>query len=244
MDDSEKHRRLENASAHRLQRRAERREKRREEKQVRSAALHEKNAVTISEDAALDAAPFIKLDKGTRTHLSRESVRTGSTLVSRWLDMGQNVAPGLMKRAEIAAGLIEPGRIVADIGCGAMLLERTLPPDCTYIPVDCVPRDTRTLVVDLNKTALPLLNCDIVVGLGVLEYLADVPGFVGQIRREAIFSYAPVETAPNHDRASSGWFNSYTASEMDNIFEAAGFEIKLRVQCPGRHLLWHLDFVG
>jgi hypothetical protein len=244
MEAPEKHRRLENASADRLQRRAERREKRRKERQKVNAALHEKNAAPIGEDAAWGAAPFIRLDKNTRTHLSRESVRTGSTLVGRWLDMGQNIAPGLMKRAEIAAGLIEPGRIVADIGCGAMLLERTLPPNCTYIPVDCVPRDIRTLVVDLNKTALPLLNCDIVVGLGVLEYLADMPGFVGQIRREAIFSYAPVESAPKHDRASSGWFNSYTVSEMDNIFEAAGFRIKLRVKCPGRHLLWHLDFVG
>jgi hypothetical protein len=184
---------------------------------------------------------FKDLDKDERLSLNRNSVRTRTTLVQRWAEMGPIASPGLVERARIAASFIKPGAWVADIGCGAMVLEPQLPPGTHYIPVDCVPRDDRTVIVDLNKGPLPDLAVDVIVGLGVLEYLDDVPSFLAQIRREAIFTYAPVENSPKHDRASSGWFNAYTAHDMDILFEQAGFEIRQRVPCPGRHILWHLQ---
>ena len=181
------------------------------------------------------------LDKEQRIHRNVESVRTRTTLIERWVEMGPKASPGLVERAQIAASFIRPGARVADIGCGAMVLEPHLPQGAHYIPIDCVRRDSRTVVVDLNREPMPSLGLDVIVGLGVLEYLDDVPGFLQQVRCEAIFTYAPLEKNPRHRRASSGWFNSYTERDMDILFERAGFDIKQKTICPGRHLLWYLQ---
>jgi len=92
----------------------------------------------------------------------------------------------LERRAEAASRFIDPGMRVLDVGCAAMLVEPHLPPGCTYLPLDCVARDERTFVCDLNSETLPPIQADIAVVLGVLEYLYDIPLFL-----QRLFQVAP-----------------------------------------------------
>jgi len=81
------------------------------------------------------------------------------------------------QRARLAAEWLQAEESVADIGCGLMTLEPFLPAATTYVPMDLVRRDDRTLVVDLARERIPQVACSAAVLLGVLEYLDDI-GFV------------------------------------------------------------------
>lgn len=187
---------------------------------------------------------WMSLTKEERKALARAAVAEGRTLIERWRDMGDKVSAGRDERAQIAAGFIPAGCRVVGVGCGAMMpLERHLPPETRYLPVDVVRRDARTVVVDLNVARLPDLEADYVVALGVLEYLNDVPGFLGQIDCNAIFSYASVDLEKPRDRAASGWVNAYTTEEMGRLFLRAGFQIAGRRPCPGNQMIWNLSVV-
>ncbi len=155
--------------------------------------------------------------------------------------MADFVTPGRLKRARMAARFVPEGSRVADVGCGkAMPLEAVLPVGSTYVPVDVVRRDARTLVVDLNVEPLPPLDVDVVIGLGLLEYLNDVPGFLTQLPSRAVMSYAPLEQTPGRDRAASGWKNSYTTESLSMAFQEAGFTIVDLIACTHKQWLWHL----
>lgn len=180
------------------------------------------------------------LTKDERAALSRASTAERRTLVERWSEPQDEVSRGRAERMRIAASFVPPGAAVADIGCASMQLERFLPPGTRYIPVDVVARDPRTVVVDLNLARLPPLGADVVVVLGVLEYLNDVPGFVQQLQSDAIVSYAPYDLMPDRDRAASGWKNSYTTTGLGGLFERSGFAIRDLVPSPGKHMIWNL----
>jgi hypothetical protein len=181
------------------------------------------------------------MDKEAQKALMRASVAEGRTLIERWSGMVDHVTEGRMERARIAAGFLPPGCCVADVGCGAaMPLEAVLPAGSRYLPVDVVKRDERTVVVDLNVERLPDLGADVVVALGLIEYLNDVPAFLGQIGCDAVISYAPADRLPTRDRASSGWKNSYTVESLSELFETTGFRIAAQVQCPGKQQIWSL----
>jgi hypothetical protein len=181
------------------------------------------------------------LTKEEQKALARAAVAERRTLIERWRDMGDKVSPGRDERARIAASFIPAGLCVADVGCGSMMpLERHLPQGTRYIPVDVARRDARTVVVDLNVAPLPDLGADYAVGLGLLEYLNDVPGFLRQIPGNAVLSYAPVDQNRPRDRAESGWVNSYTVDDMSRLCQAAGFEIAELRPCPGSQMIWNL----
>src|SRR5215472_17152020 len=67
-------------------------------------------------------------------------------------------SPSWSVRIERMASFIDrPGRVV-DFGCGPMWVERLLGPDNTYVPLDCIRRDERTVVLDLNTDRIPPLH--------------------------------------------------------------------------------------
>ncbi len=86
------------------------------------------------------------------------------------------------KRTQLAAAWLQDDTIVADIGCGLMALEACLPSGTTYVPIDVVARDRRTIVVDLNRDPLPAVQCSAAVMLGVLEYIDDTARVLQQLR--------------------------------------------------------------
>jgi hypothetical protein len=95
------------------------------------------------------------------------------------------------KRARIAGEWLQTDLVVADIGCGLMTLEAYLPKATTYVPMDLLARDSRTLVFDLRKDPIPLIECDVAVMLGVLEYIDDVVPVLEQLNQfpRSVISY-------------------------------------------------------
>lgn len=130
----------------------------------------------------------------------------------------------------MAAAYVQPGARVLDLGCGAMTLERYLPPACTYQPCDLIARDDRTLVCDFNAGEFPDgAECDIVFALGLLEHLADLPAFLSKLRtlgKPVIFSYSVAESGPQ-DRTALGWANHHRHDEILGLFDAAGLPVYL-----------------
>lgn len=132
----------------------------------------------------------------------------------------------LLDRAIAAVKLIPNDKRILDIGCWDMKLEKVLPSGCTYVPLDVMARDERTIVVNLNKDKLPIIQADFFVGLGVLEYIHDIPKLFRQLSRQfssGLFSYYPMEKSPGKDRLSTGWVNSLNSTELIALMKAAGF---------------------
>lgn len=154
----------------------------------------------------------------------RAAALAGGTDRTRWSDPRQ-LSAAWDERAKLAAGLIPRGARVLDLGCGAMALEGFLPSGCDYIPCDLVARDDRTLVCDFNAGEWPEADCDFVVALGVLEYIADVPAFLRRLaglNRPVALSYNLAGEAPR-DRRGHGWVNDYDRAAFGALLREAGF---------------------
>lgn len=107
---------------------------------------------------------------------------------------------GWSARIERMARFIDRPGTVADFGCGPMWLERYLPAGTTYLPVDYIRRDARTVVVDLNRDPIPPLQAQIGFLSGVLEYVYDVDAVIRQLEGQAftrlIVSYNTLDRVP------------------------------------------------
>jgi hypothetical protein len=133
----------------------------------------------------------------------------------------------LEKRAVAAAKYIAPGTKVLDVGCAAMLIERHLPAGCSYQPLDCVARDARTIVCDLNRDPFPAIKADVALVLGVVEYLYNVPIFLTRLRKaapRAIISYFPLDRDPGRDRIAMRWVNALNSNELRALLRYAGYK--------------------
>lgn len=130
-------------------------------------------------------------------------------------------------RARWAARLIRPGSRVLDLGCGTMALRDFLPEGCTYVPADIVKRSEDTHLIELNRGVWPDVTADVVVALGLLEYVFDVRAFMAGARRcgaELIFSYslhAKAGAANTEARLRMGWLSDFSLSEILAAMEAA-----------------------
>lgn len=170
-----------------------------------------------------------------QVQITLQAMAARQSLLDRWAGEDVKQHPGWERRARLAARHIRRRSAVADIGCGNMSLERWLPEGCDYQPFDLVARDSRTRVIDLNREPLPALQVQVVVALGLLEYLFDPLDFLHQARRAAprlIFSYHPAD----HDsgphparRRSRNWVSDLTMVQIVEGCLAAGFET-LRLQ--------------
>ncbi len=117
------------------------------------------------------------------------------------------------KRIEVMASYIDIPGIVADLGCGMMWLEPFLKEGNTYLPIDYIKRDERTVVVDLNKRPLPPLSASVGFLSGVLEYISDLRGFLDYLQEskldKIILSYCTLENIPDlRMRKSLNWVNN------------------------------------
>ncbi len=120
------------------------------------------------------------------------------------------------------ASYIQTPGVVADFGCGMMWLEERLGPQNSYLPIDYIKRDDRTMVLDLNRDSLDAVKADVAFLSGALEYVADLRRFAAalQARRFAqiILSYCTLEKHPDRKtRASLNWVSH------ESIFSLLGF---------------------
>jgi hypothetical protein len=127
------------------------------------------------------------------------------------------------RRISVMASHIKiPGR-VADFGCGMMWLEGILPTANSYVPVDYIRRDDRTIVLDLNRDPLPAFNAEVAFLSGVLEYVNDVEAFARSLSsagfRQIIFSYCTLEHFGDlRKRAELNWVSHKSIFELLHIF--------------------------
>lgn len=157
------------------------------------------------------------LEASQRRALTTRAIKEQRTLMERWDTDEVKRFPGWEERARKVRYLLKRGDAVADVGCGAMTLERHLPKGCSYVPVDVVRRDDRTVVVDLNRERLPDLNATVIVALGLVEYLFDPKSFFQRCHETSprlIFSYHPVDMNYGHDRLADYWVNSLTVMDI------------------------------
>jgi hypothetical protein len=189
---------------------------------------------------------FERLPKAERIALTRQAALAGEPLMICWDSLDPAVTDRWSWRTETAAQWLEDAQAVVDFGCGNMTLERYLGSEQGYIPVDLVARDSRTIVLDLNKVDVPALgSADACAVLGVLEYLLDPARFLRQLNNRfalAVVSFvcrADAET--EESRTSMGWLNHHDHSAIRKEFEAAGFNIDRDVAVEGRQRLFRLN---
>jgi hypothetical protein len=163
----------------------------------------------------------------------------GATDFSRWSNVSE-FEPEWAERSQLIARLVPKGSRIIELGAGAQLLKTYLHPSCTYYAADLFDRGhENTIVFDLNSRPLPSLKHlkpDVLVLAGVLEYIADVRGFVDWLSDQTkvcIASYECASTrqttlgriAENMRRAGAGWVNTFTAPELTGLFESGGFGV-------------------
>ncbi|HKY90851.1 MAG TPA: polysaccharide pyruvyl transferase family protein, partial [Nevskiaceae bacterium] len=147
---------------------------------------------------------------------------------ARWSD-SQNLPDRWSYRSELAARFVPAGATLMDIGCGKMAIEQFLPNGCTYIPVDLVRRDDRTIVCDLNAGEYPPADGVTHVSvLGVVEYLKDPAAFFrwldGVPARRLVLSYIPGDRGmPVERRREAGWINDLSRDDVVRLAATAGF---------------------
>lgn len=122
-------------------------------------------------------------------------------------------------RCEFVAAMIDPGSVVLDCGAGGMALERFLPERCTYIPLDKVRRDDRTVVCDL-ETCESLPECDVAVFCGVLEYIENLDRLLPLLKCKTV-----IATHVLRGSRKRNWWVSRNHIGTVKVFENAGFEL-------------------
>jgi len=149
-------------------------------------------------------------------------------------------------RAERAADWLREARSVADIGCGSMRLEHFLSPEQRYEPVDLVARDSRTIVLDLNKPAdlARLPEADAAALLGVIEYSYDLPVLLLAVRvkyKRAAVSYQVAIDGRTDAREGQGWQVHLGLDGIREAFRSAGFTIVRELNLKAPQVLFDLS---
>jgi hypothetical protein len=162
----------------------------------------------------------------------------GGSDKSRWR-RSQNLLNDWEPRTARMAKWVPKGSRVIEFGAGNQKLKSTLDVTCVYFASDLVDRGNTALVCDLNKRPLPEfshLSAQVAVFSGVLEYIHNVKEIAQWLSARVemcICSYSCFDS-PQNDllriktataRASNGWVNSYTESQIVEIFGEAGFSL-------------------
>ncbi len=173
-------------------------------------------------------------------------VRFLDTENSRWRGPS-GIEPAFARRRAraLAARSIVQARRVIDLGGGSRALSGLLPKGTEHILADNAARSDNLRVADIFGGELPRMNdATIVVALDVLEYVADLPHFLGALRqagKPAIVSYHTTDDTPGTDRRALGWKNAFDRAGLVAAFEKGGFTVKSsRLAFDGAQSLFRL----
>jgi hypothetical protein len=190
-----------------------------------------------------DASAFYRLSEAERVALTERAIAGKGAVAERWFKPIEAAVPKIWEaRAALAANWLRDEAGVADMGCGAMTLERALEPGQQYFPVDLTQRDQRTVVVDFNSAPPPAIaGASAAACLGVLEYLHEPQAFLVGLAAgygRAVVSYAVARDIAG--RRAHGWVNDLTQDDIAAVFKASGWRIVECAEVARDHLLWRL----
>lgn len=191
---------------------------------------------------------FYSLDQDQRIALVRHAMEAGQPLMIRWAEVTPDFGDQWQRRAAAAAQWLTEAASIADLGCGAMNLERCLRPGQRYIPVDLARRDGRTHVLDLNRPAhlARLPPADACALLGVLEYVYGPCELIAALRGR----YAQVVATFNvrgeedsiEERLGHGWVNHFADADLRSLFAEHGYVLVRNHLFEGRRREYLFDW--
>src|SRR5713101_2126936 len=168
---------------------------------------------------------FYELSAEERISLTQAAVANRVPLMVLWTALNPDITDTWSSRAKIAAEWLADAKSVVDLGCGNMELEKFVCPDQLYIPIDLLPRDERTIGLDLNKDDLPQVSADGCAVLGVLEYMLDLSAFLTKLRARfprVVTSFVHCEAGNTEEsRLAMGWINHLDQLSIRRAFEEA-----------------------
>lgn len=153
------------------------------------------------------------------------------------LEEGSRADWELMKRRiEALAGwgwIPEKIKTVADYGCGHRFIEKLLPLNTVYYPIDYISRGDDTIVCDFNKQMFPDVYSELSICFAVLMCIGPANELVAHIcrhtERRILLSFVTLEGFPDIDaRRSSAMIQDFTSREITDMFAEHGFELKDR----------------
>jgi hypothetical protein len=186
---------------------------------------------------------FFLLPAAERAAITSEARRRFEPVMMLWSELRRDFGEEWLDRATAAAAWLADASSVTDLGCGTMSLERCLRPEQRYVPVDLLPRDERTLVLDLNKSAdierLPPSEAYAVLGFFEYSYAPDE--LIAMLRRRCLkvvttFSMLTEETP--EQRLELGWVNHFTRDEFVELFARHGFAVIREQYVHGRQYMF------
>jgi len=151
--------------------------------------------------------------------------------------------------AEMIAALPDAGKAelkIADIGCGDQKLReeiRTLVPAVSYHGFDLLPQSPEVAKFDISRQPLGA-RFDVAVLLGVLEYVADVPGALRSLRQDCRYlivshSVSDFRKNPRRSKRKLGWKTLMSESDFTACLEEASFVIReCRPTSNQRTVIW------
>ncbi len=151
-----------------------------------------------------------------------------ATDVERW-SQADNFNPAWVGRARTAANLVPQNARVLDLGCGQQVFKQVLPDGCTYTPADIKQWTEDVVRIDLNEGLWPEGQWDVVVSLGVLEYIYDIDKYFSGIAERAdvaVISYSvpnALTPAAVAARRRTSWLTDFEAHTIVAAAYRCGF---------------------
>ena len=129
---------------------------------------------------------------------------------------------------ELATCIDKNDKSVVDLGAGGMHLNKFIPSDSLYYPVDYKKRCDQTVVCDFNKKEFPNINADVYVLCAMLYYIDDPIWLLEQsaafASRKIIIALNNKSLADNPEAMHMGGFKNYIFfDEIASILKEYGF---------------------
>lgn len=156
------------------------------------------------------------------------------------------------ERIRVASNWIKSDRKVADLGCGTQVLADKIDESCAYTGYDVGKMNVENIHLDLNKKFELNEFYDVVVLLGVLEYLEDPLSTVRRLKmycNEVIISYVSAKNLHSSNikiREGIGVKNHLTKVALTDCLRESDLAIinnfTIWDNPNDEHLMYHLSW--
>lgn len=188
---------------------------------------------------SLDISPTVSISNVAPSHTLPvpESIQIEKRM-NRQPDRKRWSAPGNYRRdwserAHLAASLIGDGARVFEIGAGIGNFRMLVENRCDYVGADLEPLAVDIIKLNIDSEPLPENGFDVVVALGVIEYLFDPRSALSRLCDggcKVVVSYCFSKSTSSHARlapirSERGWVNDLSREEIMSCFASSGLQL-------------------